>query len=64
MSGLARLTEIKPNGSTEIVFINPDHVLTVREVAGGTHITLSDGTTFNVKEKINLTVTAIQGAQT
>lgn len=60
--GLARLTEVGKRPDT--VYVNPDHVITLREISGGTQIKLSDQSTIIVNEVINIVVATLRGAQT
>ncbi|HXM62970.1 MAG TPA: hypothetical protein VN950_19060 [Terriglobales bacterium] len=58
-----RLNEAKPNKQTAIVYINPDHVVAIRELVGGTQIMLIDGNNIIVKENLTTTVDALQGTK-
>ena len=57
MSKLVRLTEA-PEGTE--VFVNPDHVQSIRSISNETVITFSDGSKMTVKEAPRVAVSAIQ----
>ncbi len=55
--GLARLTHA---ATSKMVFVNPDDVLDVHAIPGGTQINMSEGRKLIVRENVVLTVTKIQ----
>lgn len=55
--GLARLTQA---ATKKMVFVNPDDVLDVHALPGGTQINMSKGRKLIVRENVVLTVTKIQ----
>ena len=61
---LVRVTDARDNKHQ---FLNPEHIRAVHEIpaheiAGGSQITFSDGSTLVVSEDVNAMVAAIQGA--
>jgi uncharacterized protein YlzI (FlbEa/FlbD family) len=58
MKHLANVTDM----SGKPLFINPDHVRTVREIQSGTEITFSDGTKMTVHGTMHVVVASIQAA--
>jgi uncharacterized protein YlzI (FlbEa/FlbD family) len=55
--GLARLTQA---ATSKTVFVNPDDVLDVYAIPGGTQINMSKGRKIIVRENVVLAVTKIQ----
>jgi uncharacterized protein YlzI (FlbEa/FlbD family) len=61
---LVRVTDARDNKHQ---FLNPEHIRSVHEIpsheiAGGSQITFSDGSTLVVSEDVNAMVAAIQNA--
>jgi hypothetical protein len=62
MPGLAPIKDANQGG--KIVFINPQHIISVQEVATGTQVKLSDGSNLATPDNVKVVVAAIQVAMT
>jgi len=62
MPGLAPIKDANQGG--KIVFINPQHIISVQEVATGTQVKLSDGSNLPTPDNVKVVVAAIQVAMT